>query len=184
MKEKVLLALDIAIEKHKGQVRKGTDIPYIKHIIDVYEILRKQGVDDETLIVGILHDTVEDTDMTLEKVKELFGEYVCSGVGAESEKKHIKDYMERKKEHLDRVAASDANTQMVNCADKLANLRDMYNDYIRLGETLFERFNSGKQNILAYYKYAVDHYNIKDKWVYQEFKSAYEKFASLVNTNK
>ena len=74
MKEKVLLALDIAIEKHKGQVRKGTDIPYIKHIIDVYEILRKQGVDDETLIVGILHDTVEDTDMTLEEVKELFGE--------------------------------------------------------------------------------------------------------------
>lgn len=176
--EDVLIALDLAIDAHKGQKRKGTDIPYIKHILDVYEILRNENIDNETLIIGILHDTVEDTTTTLEDIQWWFGDYVRFGVECESEDKTINNYFERKKEHIDRIKQAPINIQLVNCADKLANITDIINDYNKIGEDVFKRFKQGKTGILKYYEYAILNYKLNG---FETFEKLKEKFNLLKN---
>lgn len=176
--EDVLIALDLAIDAHKGQKRKGTDIPYIKHILDVYEILRNENIDNETLIIGILHDTVEDTTTTLEDIQWWFGDYVRFGVECESEDKTINNYFERKKEHIDRIKQAPINIQLVNCADKLANITDIINDYNEIGEDVFKRFKQGKTGILKYYEYAILNYKLNG---FETFEKLKEKFNLLKN---
>lgn len=176
--EDVLIALDLAIDAHKGQKRKGTDIPYIKHILDVYEILRNENIDNETLIIGILHDTVEDTTTTLEDIQWWFGDYVRFGVECESEDKTINNYFERKKEHIDRIKQAPINIQLVNCADKLANITDIINDYNKIGEDVFKRFKQGKTGILKYYDYAILNYKLNG---FETFEKLKEKFNLLKN---
>ena len=176
--EDVLIALDLAIDAHKGQKRKGTDIPYIKHILDVYEILRNENIDNETLIIGILHDTVEDTTTTLEDIQWWFGDYVRFGVECESEDKTINNYFERKKEHIDRIKQAPINIQLVNCADKLANITDIIDDYNKIGEDVFKRFKQGKTGILKYYDYAILNYKLNG---FETFEKLKEKFNLLKN---
>ena len=176
--EDVLIALDLAIDAHKGQKRKGTDIPYIKHILDVYEILRNENIDNETLIIGILHDTVEDTATTLEDIQWWFGDYVRFGVECESEDKTINNYFERKKEHIDRIKQAPINIQLVNCADKLANITDIIDDYNKIGEDVFKRFKQGKTGILKYYDYAILNYKLNG---FETFEKLKEKFNLLKN---
>lgn len=177
--DKVLEALDLAIMCHKGQLRKGTDIPYIKHILDVYEILRSEGVDNETLIIGILHDTVEDSGLTLDYIRENFGDYVAYGVGIETKDKTITDYWEAKKEHVDRVKKAPKTIQLVNCADKLANLTDMIADYKKVGEKLFDRFKKGRV-VLDYYQYAIDNYDLNGFMTYEVLKQDFIDFNNVL----
>jgi (p)ppGpp synthase/HD superfamily hydrolase len=73
------LAIEVAVRAHQNQVRKGTDIPYITHPIAVGIILAKAGCPDEIVVAGILHDTVEDTKVTLDNVREKFGENRAPG---------------------------------------------------------------------------------------------------------
>lgn len=179
--DKILEALDLAIKCHKGQKRKGTNIPYIKHIIDVYEILRKEHVDDITLMIGILHDVVEDSGVDLDFIRNRFGDYVAYGVEVESEDKNIADYIEMKKEHIDRVVKSPKMVQLVNCADKLANLNDMICDFRELGDDLFKKFRKGRE-VLNYYQYAIDRYNLKEFNTYKILKHTFEGFIDMIKT--
>ena len=66
--------------KHKGQCRKYTGEPYFEHPLAVAELVREQGLSETAIVAAILHDTVEDTDATLEEVWELFGEEVAEYV--------------------------------------------------------------------------------------------------------
>ena len=68
------LAIEVAVRAHQNQLRKGTDIPYITHPIAVGIILAKAGCPDEIIAAGILHDTVEDTAVTLDYLQATFGE--------------------------------------------------------------------------------------------------------------
>ncbi len=80
-------AIEFAAVKHRNQKRKGTDIPYIVHPMEVYGILAASGCDEETLIGGILHDTLEYTDTDIEELINLFGQTVAQLVVSESEDK-------------------------------------------------------------------------------------------------
>ena len=80
-------AIEFAVVKHKDQKRKGTELPYIVHPIEVMQILTASGCSDEMIVAGILHDTVEDTDATIDEVRALFGDKVARLVSAESETK-------------------------------------------------------------------------------------------------
>ena len=71
-------AIVFAAKAHKGQVRKGTDVDYITHPMEVLQILTQMGADGNLLIAGVLHDVVEDTDVTLDEVRELFGDDVAT----------------------------------------------------------------------------------------------------------
>jgi (p)ppGpp synthase/HD superfamily hydrolase len=144
-------AITFAARKHAGQMRKGTDIPYIAHPMEVMQILTENGCPEAVIIAGILHDTLEDTNATPDEIKSLFGANVLQLVSAESEDKS-KSWKERKQTAIDHLAADSFEARMVCCADKLSNLRSMASDKAAAGGKLWERFNAGKEDIQWYYE--------------------------------
>lgn len=142
-------AINFAIEKHStvknpdgtiGQKRKGSNLPYIIHPIEVWEILRNNDCSVEVQIAGLLHDTLEDTNATPDEIKEAFGEKILSLVLTESEDKS-KTWKERKQHTIDALANDSLETMQVCCADKLSNCRAQLYDYKQIGDSLFDRFN-------------------------------------------
>ncbi len=98
-------ALAVASEAHAGQVRNGSGgMPYIEHPKTVAERLAEHDYGDEVLAAALLHDVVEDSETTVEALRERFGEPVAGLVAALSDDESIADYRERKDEHRGRVA--------------------------------------------------------------------------------
>lgn len=173
--EQIYKAMEYAAQKHQGQFRKGTTIPYIVHPFEVMEILKENNADKTTIVCGILHDTVEDTDATIEEISQLFGEEVANLVGFESEIKSL-PYIERKTEHMNRVRKAPLHAKMVNCADKLSNLKSMYLDYIYIKDEMWTRFKGTKEQIKWYYSLAIDCFNeLKDKKMYNDLLYYFNK---------
>lgn len=143
-------AIEFAIEKHAGQLRKGTARPYITHPLEVVQILETMGVDEVLLMAGVLHDTLEDTDATEEEVRALFGEDVAELVCGHTEDKS-KSWKERKQHAIEEVQLADFSMKMLVLADKLSNLRDMSRDYREVGEVLWKRFRAPKERQAWYY---------------------------------
>ena len=152
---KIHNAIIFATLKHKSQKRKGTDIPYIVHPMEVMQILTACGCGEDVITAGILHDTLEDTDTTPEEIKENFGQKVLEIVQTESEDKS-KTWKERKQHTIDDLKEAEEGTQIVCLADKLSNLRSIYADFQTDGNKLWKRFNAPKENIKWYYESVVD----------------------------
>ena len=151
MRTRLLLeAIEFATEKHKGQCRKGTARPYISHPLEVVEILESMEAEEELLIAGILHDTLEDTDATAEEIGQRFGERVLILVCGHTEDKS-KTWKERKTHAVEEVRGAECRMKMLVLADKLSNLRDMKRDYAQVGEMLWERFHAPKESQAWYY---------------------------------
>jgi len=144
-------AIIFAARKHAGQVRKGTDIPYITHPMEVMQILTASDCKEEVIIAGILHDTLEDTKTSPMEIMDLFGENVLKLVAAESEDKS-KTWKERKQATIDRLTNADWDIKLICLADKLSNLRSMAADKAAVGDKLWERFNASKEDIEWYYR--------------------------------
>jgi (p)ppGpp synthase/HD superfamily hydrolase len=144
-------AIIFAARKHAGQVRKGTDIPYISHPVEVMDILRENGCPEHVIIAGILHDTLEDTGTTPAEIGEKFGGDILRIVQTESEDKS-KTWKERKQATIDHLGGLSLAEKQVCCADKLSNLRSMYADLQDIGEALWGRFNATKTDIRWYYE--------------------------------
>ncbi len=90
------LAVEVAVKAHQKQSRKGTDTPYITHPLAVGIILAKAGCSDDVIIAGILHDTVEDTPITLDYIGDTFGNKVAGIVKGASEPDKSLPWEERK----------------------------------------------------------------------------------------
>ena len=145
-------AIIFAALKHEGQKRKGTEIPYIVHPMEVMQILTAIGCREGVVIAGILHDTLEDTDATPEEIKELFGADVLSIVQGESEDKS-KTWKERKAATIEHLKTSAGVESKIVCfADKLSNIRSMLRDKHEIGSELWKRFNASRENIEWYYR--------------------------------
>lgn len=142
-------AVAFAVEKHSGQVRKGSPWPYIVHIYDVAQILQENGATAETVIAGVLHDTVEDTGTTIWEIAKKFGDNVANYVNFLSENKNL-SYMERKMLQIQRIKNAPIAVKMVKCADCLSNLRATYLDE-KIGDDVWRIFHSTKQNIAEHY---------------------------------
>ena len=74
-------AIEFAVKKHAGQVRKGTTIPYVTHVIEAMEIVSRMTEDEEIRAAAVLHDTLEDTETTKEELLEAFSERITVGYG-------------------------------------------------------------------------------------------------------
>ena len=101
MKTLIDLAIEVAIIAHQKQVRKGTDIPYITHPLAVGIILAQTGCSEEVITAGILHDTVEDTNITLDDLRDQFGEKVSTFVKGASEPDRALPWEDRKRHTTD-----------------------------------------------------------------------------------
>jgi hypothetical protein len=133
--ELVRRALEAAHDLHAGTVRDvGDEVPFIEHPLAVAELLAESELDDELLAAGLLHDTLEYTDLGLGALRERFGMKVAMIVCALSEDFEIADYEERKREVRSRVAATGIEAQRVFAADKIANVIEARDDYVLLQE--------------------------------------------------
>ncbi|WP_337995016.1 HD domain-containing protein [Paenibacillus thermotolerans] len=145
-------AIRIAAIAHKDQSRKGSDVPYISHPFSVGMILAQEGCSDEVIAAGILHDTVEDTELTPDDIKRQFGQKVADIVMGCSEPDKSLSWEERKRHTLEALKAAPDEIRLVSCADKLQNVRSMIEDYSAIGEELWTKFKRGKEQQEWYYR--------------------------------
>jgi (p)ppGpp synthase/HD superfamily hydrolase len=137
-------------------------------------ILKENGCDEEVIIAGILHDTLEDTDTKPEEIISNFGKNILSIVSSETEDKS-KSWEERKRTTISHLYSASAETKLVCCADKLSNLRSMYADLKAHGEKVWERFNAPKKSIQWYYEELLKPLaEISDREMYREMKMLVE----------
>lgn len=152
-------AIAFATKAHEGQCRKGTDIPYILHPLEAASIVGTMTTDDEVIAGAVLHDVVEDTDTTIEQIRDLFGERVAEFVAFESEDKR-KDlpasitWKIRKHESIRRLRNAPVEVKMITLGDKLSNIRAIKRDFDALGDEIWQRFNQkDKKEHYWYYKH-------------------------------
>ena len=132
--QRIKRAVAVATKAHEGQFRK-TGEPYIVHPLAVKKILEEWGMDEDTIIAGILHDTVEDTDLTLDDIKKEFGEsvaFLVDGVTklstARNGMRDIDTYLPATKDNFLRLMIAlgdDIRVLIIKLADRLHNLRTL-----------------------------------------------------------
>ena len=127
-------AAKFAEQAHKGAHRKGTRIPYIVHPLETALIASMLTNDEEILAAALLHDTIEDTGVTYEDLKQEFGTRVADLVLAESEDKS-KTWIERKGHTLEHLKTASPAEKILTMADKLSNIRSMARDYLLVGRS-------------------------------------------------
>lgn len=175
MNLKIHYAIEFATIKHANQKRKGTDIPYIVHPMEVMQILTENGCSEDIIVAGILHDTLEDTDTEFEEIKDNFGEYVARLVASESEDKS-KSWEERKQATINHLASAPDDEAICCLADKLSNLRSIYYDCLRLGDQVWERFKREKEKIEWYYiSIAEATERLSERKIWNEYKELLQK---------
>ena len=127
-------ALVFSSKAHRDQLRKSTDIPYISHPAAVGMILLKAGCRDELVAAGILHDCLEDADVTDKDILQEFGAEVLELVkGASEPDHHSKTWKERKQHTIDYLKSASHDVRMVACADKFHNVMNILMDFHALG---------------------------------------------------
>lgn len=175
-------ALTFATKAHSGAVRKGTDIPYIVHPMEAALIVSGITSDPELIAAALLHDTVEDTDTTIENIRDEFGERVANLVADESENKRENQcsretWRIRKLETLSHLAAASTDAKIVALGDKLANMRAIYRDYNEIGDKLWERFNTKNPADHAWY-----YSSLADALAELSHTAAWQEYKELVDT--
>lgn len=171
-------AIKFATKAHEGQLRKGTQRPYIVHPIEVGDIVSSMTQDAEIISAAVLHDTIEDCEgVTRTLLAQEFSERVANMVAQESEDKS-KTWMERKRATIEHIRTASEEVQMICLADKLSNMRDIDRDYPVYGEELWNRFRMKDKNTIGwYYKGVRDALpgNLKETKPYGEYCRLIEK---------
>lgn len=150
---KLQRAVNLAIQAHSGQVRKGKFVvPYVTHPLTVGLILAKIGADEDVIVAGILHDSIEDTDVTKEDIQKEFGDEVAQMVDDVTEQDKSLPWHERKNLALEHIPHMNHGSLLVKSADLLHNLTDITQDYKKEGDGIFERFHASKKEQLERYE--------------------------------
>ncbi|MHA1976222.1 MAG: HD domain-containing protein [Candidatus Hodarchaeales archaeon] len=180
----VIRAFAFSYEAHRETKRKLTNIPYITHPLSVIVNLMRSSIDNEELLAAaLLHDVVEDEDVTIDQLKESFGERVASLVQAVSEPKSLtkcktdrrKTWKHRKLHTIESMKSASHEVKLLSCSDKLANTTDMLRDIDQVGEEIWDRFNAPKESQKWYYTSLMEAYklgeeNIETTNLYKELK--------------
>lgn len=175
-------ALLFATEKHSGQIRKMANTPYILHPVEVASIVGTMTDDREILAAAVLHDTVEDTDTTLEEIRENFGKRVALLVMTETENKRpdrpeAETWEIRKEETLIMLEhTKDIGVKMMWLGDKLSNIRSFAREYRRRGDEMWLALNQKDPKRQAWYYLKI----AKSLAELSEY-DAYREYVSLVN---
>jgi (p)ppGpp synthase/HD superfamily hydrolase len=155
---KIEEAIILAIKTHEideKQKRKGKDIPYITHPLTVGLILSLAGANEDVVIAGILHDTIEDSiennKVTKEMIAEHFGDNVMQLVQSVTEQDKSLSWEQRKAEALEHIKTFSHDSLLLKSADLISNTREIIADYEKDGDDMFSKFNASKEKILGAY---------------------------------
>ena len=155
--ERYARALAIAARAHHGQLRKGTDVPYVTHPVHVARILDLHGFSEDLVLAGLLHDVLEDTDVPEDEIARQVGAEVAKLVRAVTEKKSEggaeRPWEVRKDEQLAHLASATADVLALKAADALHNATETLRDVREQGAaTAFARFKRGPAPSIGYYR--------------------------------
>lgn len=171
-------AIVFAVKAHAGTERRGKGFPYIVHPMEAMEIVATMTPDQELLAAAALHDTVEDTDVTIEQIRAEFGERVASLVESESDVmvegvREEDSWHQRKQAAIDRLARAPREAKMVALGDKLSNMRAIARDYAMQGDKLWSLFHASdpKDHEWHYRGLADSLRELSDTFAFQEFES-------------
>ncbi len=149
-------ALVYANRLHAWHKRKGSEIPYVSHLVGVASLVFEHGGDEEQVIAALLHDAVEDQGgrKTLDSIERRFGDRVARMVEActDTDQEPKPPWRERKEAYLADIAKKDDGALLVVSADKLHNARAILADYRMDGESLWERFSGERDGQLWFYR--------------------------------
>lgn len=169
-------AIEEAAKAHRDQYRKVTNIPYIVHPFEVALILQENGASEEIIAAGILHDTLEDTELTKEEIREIFGEKILElvlGASEELDDRENTPWYNRKLHTIEHLANAPMDVKMIACADKLSNIRSMIKGYEDMGDKLWDRFNAPYEKQKWYYQGLIESLKELEEFkMYRQFKEA------------
>jgi (p)ppGpp synthase/HD superfamily hydrolase len=152
-------AIELAARAHHGQVRKGTEIPYIVHPLAVASLLIRFECPEPLVIAALLHDVVEDTSIPIHEIAARFGPNVADLVNALSEPDKSASWEDRKAHTLNYLEKeADEEVLIVSLADKLDNIRAIREGLELDGEKFWERFNRPRE---------------KQRWYYERLEAAF-----------
>ena len=171
-------AIVFAVRAHAGTERRGKGFPYIVHPMEAVEIVATMTPDQELLAAAALHDTVEDTDVTVEQIRTEFGDRIASLVASESD--IVLDglpaedsWYARKQAAIDRLARASHDAKIVALGDKLSNMRAIARDYAEQGDNLWNLFHAKdpKDHEWHYRGLATSLSELRDTFAYKEFEN-------------
>jgi (p)ppGpp synthase/HD superfamily hydrolase len=140
---------------HGNQLRKGSDTPYIAHLMAVCSLVLEAGGSEDQAIAALLHDSVEDQGGApmLDAIRVAFGDEVANIVTGctDTDEEHKPSWRPRKERFLGRVPDMSYDVRLVVTADKLHNVRSILADYRQHGDELWTRFTGKKEGTLWYY---------------------------------
>ena len=163
-------AVVFAVRAHSGTERRGKGFPYIVHPLEAVEIVSTMTSDQQLLAAAVLHDTVEDTCVTLEQIRDEFGDRVASianGLSATD------SWHDRKKGAIDRLAKASREAKIVALGDKLSNMRAIARDYSVMGDELWKIFHvTDKKDHEWHYRGLADSLReLQDTFAFKEFEA-------------
>lgn len=171
-------AIIFAVQAHHNTERRGKGFPYIVHPLEAVEIVATITPDQELLAAAALHDTIEDTDVTVGQLREAFGERVAELVHAESDRftegvSEADSWHDRKQAAIDRLANASHDAKIVAMGDKLSNMRAIARDYALKGDQLWQIFHvTDKASHEWHYRgLARSLSELSDTFAYKEFVS-------------
>ena len=173
-------AILFAVQAHHNTERRGKGFPYIVHPMEAVEIVATITPDQELLAAAALHDTIEDTDVTVEDIRREFGDRVAELVHAESDQingelfngeNEEETWHDRKQAAIDRLAAASHDAKIVAMGDKLSNMRAIWRDYQVKGDELWKIFHvKDKASHEWHYRgLAASLSELSDTFAYKEF---------------
>lgn len=149
--DRIEKAIRLSVQAHAGQVRKADPhIPYATHPFHVALIVRQAGGDEDSVIAALLHDVLEDTDVTPEDLDEGFGSRVTALVREVSEDKTL-PWEERKARMVEQLRGASPEAALVAAADKVHNLETLVEAHSRKGTEIWGAFRRGPDATIRFY---------------------------------
>jgi (p)ppGpp synthase/HD superfamily hydrolase len=153
-------ALTYAAQLHATQVRKGSGVPYIAHLLGTASIALEYGASEDETIAALLHDAIEDCGgpPIREAIRLRFGDTVTAIVEGctDSDTTPKPPWRQRKAAYIAHILTASSSVRLVSAADKLYNARSILKDYRQLGDRVWERFKGKKDGTLWYYNSLVE----------------------------
>lgn len=172
-------AVKFAVEAHQGTERRGKGYPYIVHPMEAAAIVATISNDQELLAAAILHDTVEDTDVTIEQIREEFGDRVAELVQHETAPlDENMTWREKKTVQVHQLVSAPNDSKVVALGDKLSNMYGIALDYRRVGDEVWKLFHApnGKSDVEWYYRSLGEALSeLSDTLAYQKFVALLEE---------
>jgi (p)ppGpp synthase/HD superfamily hydrolase len=180
-------AVAYAADKHATQTRKGSDIPYLGHLLSVAGLVIEADGSETQAIAALLHDAAEDQggEATLAEIRQTFGDEVASIVDECSDTFETPKppWRERKQKYIRHLPGASDDALLVSLADKLHNARALLRDFRDVGDQLWKRFNQqDPQQHLWYYRSLLEVYSeCIDNWMVHELREVIDELERAID---